>query len=167
MLNRKGGISVIRIGLLAGLIGLLVIGIGVVAFFTDQNSRRAPLNIDPPPGAEPWGSPRISAPTARSVFFRVPASVPEDVIPYFQERMDQHYGGTGEQCIRIPPTGNAPLDPNNPNAIPYQYICMFDNSGMGATQFTRVVIYPGFFNADPFYNAEGSTVIEYEQEWQP
>lgn len=165
----RNGFSIFRIGLIGGIIGLVVIVVGITAFFTDQNSRRAPLNIDPPPGAQPWGAPRVIAPTARTVFFRIDNTDPTTVLPYYQQKMAEHYGGTGEQqCIRIPPVGEAPMsnDPLNPT-LPYQFICMFDNSGMGSTQTTRVVIYPGVFNADPFFDATGATVIEYEQEWQP
>jgi len=164
MFNRQGGFSVFRFGLLAGLIGLIVIGVGIGAFFTDQNSRRAPFNIDPPAGAVPWGAPRITAPTARSIFFRVDNTDPSVILSYYQQRMDIHYGGTGEQCVRIP---GSPINIPGQVTIPYQFVCMFDNSGMNSTQFTRVVIYPGVPHEDPFFDAEGATVIEYEQEWQP
>ena len=165
-LNRQGNLSVFKLGLLAGLIGVLVIGLGIFAFFADQNSRRAPLNIEPFPGAEPWGAPSGVTETTRNLFFRVYGARPDDVAAYYQTKLNEHTGDGGDRCVRIPPQGELPLDPFNPNSIPYQYVCLLDRSGMGSTQFTRVVIYPGVANPDPFFDAAGATVIKYEQEWQ-
>lgn len=165
-MNRRGGLSIIRLGLLAGLIGLLLVGFGVAAFLSDQASRRAPFDVPPPPNAEIWGTGNFGR-SSRELFYKVANASPEEVVRYYQQKLNEHYGNNQQTCVRIPPTGEAPTSPNVPSFIPYQFTCLFDNSGFRATQYTRVVIYPGSYNQDPFLNSQGQTVIMYEQQWQP
>ncbi|MFQ3565629.1 MAG: hypothetical protein SNJ59_01405 [Aggregatilineales bacterium] len=165
-MSKRRGISVVRIGIIAGVVGLLLIFVGLVSFFVDQASRRGPFEVAVHPEAEEWGIGNVT-PTSRSVFYRVPDRRPEEVAAFYQQRMNEHYGDGVENCVRIPPSGELIVRPDVPNAIPYQFICMFDRSGFNATQFTRVIIYPGIYDPDPFFNAQGMTVIEYEQVWQP
>jgi hypothetical protein len=164
-MNRSGGISVVRVGLLAGVIGVILVILGAVAFFSDQASHRGPFDIPPFPGAEPWGTGEVTQ-TSRQLFYKVANATPDEVMQYFQQKLTQHTGNSQDHCIRNPPTGQAPTSPNVPSFIPFQYICLFDNSGYRSTQYTRVLIYPGTRNEDSFFNAEGQTVIMYEQHWQ-
>ncbi len=163
--EKKGGWSLIKIGLLAGLVGIVLVIAGFSAFYFDQQSRRSPLNIELFPGATDWGSSRVSS-NYRNLFYRVPGVDPAIVADYYQQQMAAFNGSSAERCVRTPPTGENPIIAGFPNAIPYQYVCLFDRSGIGASQYTRVVIYPGVYNADPNMNAENSTVIQYEQTWQ-
>jgi hypothetical protein len=165
MYNRRGELSIFRIGLIVGLIGILAIGGGVLAFFADQASRQVPLDITTYPGAEAWGQSDVSS-ASRKLLFRVAQVEPEQVAEYYQQRMNEFYGDSDFRCVRNPATGSIRPQPGVPNPIPYQFACMFDRSGFSTTQYTRVIIYPGQPNSDPFYDAEGYTVIVYEQLWQ-
>lgn len=168
MFNRRGEISIFRIGLIIGIVGVLAVGAGVVAFLTDQASRQVPLDITVFPGAEPWGTTQVRG-ASRQLLFRVATVSPEEVSQFYQQRMTEFYGNTEFSCVRSPSSGVSEAPPGSTvrNPIPYQFACMFDRSGFNTTQFTRVIIYPGQPNSDPFLNAEGYTVIVYEQVWQP
>ncbi len=162
--TRSEGLSIFRISLIVGVFGILLVGAGVVAFFLDQNSRRAPLTIEPFPNALVWGESSVR-PTSRNLFFLSDGEA-EEVAAYYQLRLNEFYGDTVEQCVRIPPEGMLAAAPGDVRSSPFQYTCMFDNSGFNATQSTRVVIYPGQYDPDPTLNAEGRTIIKYEQLWQ-
>jgi hypothetical protein len=164
MSNRRGGFSVIRLGLFAGLIGVLLVVGGVITVLSDQQTRRSPLDIVPYPNAQFWGTSDVRE-TARNVFYRS-ADTPEAVAAYYQQKLNEHYGNRDQTCVRLPATGNAPGSETNPNIAPYIFRCMFDNSGFNTSQFTQVEIYPGTANPDPYYNAEGLTIVKYEQQWQ-
>jgi hypothetical protein len=166
MFNRRGELSIVRIGLIVGLLGILAIGVGVVAFFGDQASRQVPLDIASYPGAEAWGQADVRG-TSRKLLFRVPTVAPEQVVQYYQQKMNEFYGGTEFACVRSPSSGEVQPVPGVVNPIPYQFACLFDRSGFNTTQYTRVVVYPGQPNDDPFLDAQGYTVIVYEQVWQP
>jgi hypothetical protein len=164
-MTKRGGISIVRLGLLAGLVGALLVALGVVAFFSDQASRRGPFHIEPYPNAVAWGTGQ-SGETFRELFYKVEGVPPEQVVRYYEQKLKEHTGESQAHCVRNPPTGEAPTSPNVPSFIPYQFTCLFDNAGYRATQYTRVLIYPGSFNEDPFLNSQGNTVILYEQHWQ-
>ncbi|MDZ4763700.1 MAG: hypothetical protein SGI73_04050 [Chloroflexota bacterium] len=166
MFNRRGELSIFRIGLIIGLIGIVAIGGGVVAFFADQASRQVPLDIAVYPGAEPWGQADVRG-SSRKLLFRVAQIDPEQVTQYYEQKMGEFYGNDEFNCVRNPASGVARAERGVTNPIPFQFACMFDRSGFNTTQFTRVIVYPGQPNADPTLNAEGSTVIVYEQIWQP
>jgi hypothetical protein len=165
MYNKRGELSIVRIGVIAGIIGIVVIGVGIASFFFDQRSRNAPLEVALYPNAETWGE-RDVRPTSRRVFYRVPEVAPQQVADYYQQKLSEH-SGNQDRCVRLPEAGENPIDPSNPFSIPYQFVCLFDRSSFQATQYTRVVIYPGTANPDPFLDSEGYTVIEYEQVWMP
>ncbi len=164
-MTKRGGLSIVRLGLLAGLVGLILVLLGVAAFLSDQASRRGPLEIPPYPNASAWGQ-GVNSSTQRELFYTVADATPEQVVRYYEQLLQQRTGDMQEHCIRTPATGNAPTSPNVPAFIPYQFTCLFDNSGFRATQYTRVLIYPGSFNENQYLNSEGQTVILYEQRWQ-
>ncbi len=163
--GRDGQISVVRVGTIVAIIGVLLIVFAAVAFYFDQTSRQVPLEIEPYPGAESMGNPEPQG-TTRNLFFIVPNTAPEEVVQYYQQMMDSQYGDTGESCIRFPDETSVYPNPNNlPNVAPYEFICLFDRSGFYATQFTRVRIQPGLPDSDPALSQEGNTLIEYLQRW--
>jgi hypothetical protein len=164
-MNRRGGIPIVRLGLGAGLIGALLVGLGVAAYLADQSSRRTPFDIPLYPSAEAWGTGEVTQ-GSRELFYRVANASPEQVVGYYQQKMVEHYGNNQEHCVRMPPTGEAPTSADVPNFIPFKYTCLFDNSGINSSQYTRVEIYPGSYHEDPFMNSQGQTVILYEQHWQ-
>ncbi len=163
-MKRKGGLSIVRMSLIAAFIGGLLIVGAVVSYTTDQASHRSPLDIPTYPNAVFWGRSDVHD-TSQNLFYRV-SDAPEKVAGYYQQKMVEHYGNNEQGCVRLPATGNALGSDANPNISPYIFRCMFDNSGFNTSQFTQVEIYPGEENADPFFNAKGLTIVKYEQQWQ-
>jgi hypothetical protein len=164
MLDSKGRISIFRVSVIGAVIGAVLIIGGILSFNNDINSRRTPLNIETFVNAELWGAPREQG-TTRTVFFRARGATVEQVVAHYQQQLTAFE--TGQRCVRTPGTGEIPVDPTLPNSVPYRYDCMFDRSGVNSTQYTRVTIYPGIANDDPFFDTSDSTVIAYEQVWQP
>ena len=162
-MNRRRGLSVVRIGLIAGIVGIVIVAAGVASFFVDQSSRKSPYEVELYPGAEYWGMRDVQA-TSRDVFYRA-ADDAERVVGYYQQKMNEHYGDSVEHCVRVDSVVRA--SSRSESVVPFQVRCMFDRSGFGSTQYTLVLIYPGLPDPDPFYDAEGMTVIKYEQQWQP
>ena len=164
MFNRKGGLSIIRIGIIAAIVGGLLIAAAAISYLSDQQSHRSPLEISPYPSAVYWGTSDV-ADTSRNVFYRT-ADKPEAVAAYYQQKMIEHYGNNDQSCVRLPATGNAPGSDSNPAISPYVFRCMFDNSGFNTSQYTQIEIYPGAANKDPFFDAAGQTIVKYEEQWQ-
>ncbi len=163
MFNRKGGLSIIRIGVIAGILGLVLVAAAGVSYLTDQSSHRAPLEIQLYPSAVYWGTSDVHQ-TSRNVFYRV-KDTPEKIVAYYQQKLVEHNGNSDQNCVRLPATGSAPGSDTDPNVAPYIFRCMFDNSGFNTSQYTQVDIYPGKANPDPFYDAAGSTIVKYAEQW--
>lgn len=161
--KRNSGFSLIRIGVIAAVVGVLIIGGAALTYLKDQNDKRSPFEIQPYPNAVYWSQSNVAA-TSRNVFYRV-ADTPESVVSYYQQKLNDHYGNTDQSCVRLPATGNAPGSDTDPNIALYIYRCVFDNSGFNTSQYTQVEIYPGRANSDPFFNAEGLTIVKYIEHW--
>jgi hypothetical protein len=162
ILGRDGNISIIRIGTLAAILGILIILGGVVLFFVDRASHQVPLEIAPYPGSTEWYRFDRSN-TSQSIFFRVPAVTAEEVAVYYQQKLTEFYGTSEDRCVRNPFSGNYPeYDQGVPNIAPYQISCMFDRSGFQVSQYTRINIQPGVVSN----GSEGMIIIEHEQTWQ-
>ena len=164
MFGRDGNISVIRLGTIAALIGVLFIVGAVIFFFIDRGSHQVPLHIEPYPGATNGGQVTRSA-TSRTEFYQIPNVSPEEVVAYYQEKMDGFYGAGAErelrECKRFPAFGNQfEYDRGDPGVTPYQFTCLFDRSGFFVTQFTTIIIQPGIDEN------EGMTVVAHEQTWE-
>lgn len=164
MVNRKGGISIVRMSIIAALIGFGLVALAVVSYLSDQQSKRSPLNIAVYPDSADWGISEERA-TSRNVFY-LSADTPEEVVAYYQQKMNEHYGNSDQRCIRFPATGESPGSSSDPNIAPYIFRCMFDNSGFNSSQYTQVEVYPGRANENPDLNSEGLTIIKYAQQWQ-
>ena len=164
MANRRGGTSIVRISIIAAIIGVVIIAAAAVTYLTDQASKRSPLEIAPYPDSAYWGSSNERA-TSRNIFY-LSADTPEEVAQYYQQKMSEHYGNDEQRCVRLPPSGNASGSETDPTVALYTFRCMFDNSGFNSTQYTQVEIYPGKANDIPSLSAEGQTIIKYEQQWQ-
>ncbi|MFN8375993.1 MAG: hypothetical protein U0694_24360 [Anaerolineae bacterium] len=166
--RRNQSQQVFRIGIIAGIIGILVVVGGFFVYFlVDQGSRQVPLDIPVYPGAEDWGRADRSA-YSRSVFYRIQNATPEQVADYYTQKLREFSGNSEDECIRFPSDGNfLEFDAGTEGVAAYQFVCMFDRSYWSASQYTRVVIQPGAFNEDPTLNAQGMTVVEYDQNWNP
>ncbi|MBI1279488.1 MAG: hypothetical protein GC179_15265 [Anaerolineaceae bacterium] len=162
ILGRDGNISVIRIGTIAVIIGILVILGGVAFFFIDRASHQRPYEIEPYPGAAVWYTKSLAS-NARQVVYRVQGVSVDDVAAYYQQKLEQIEGGNADPCLRFPSTGNYPsYDKGDKSGVPYRYSCMFDRSSFQISQSTRVNIEPGI----EANNSVGMVVIENEQHWQ-
>ena len=164
--NAKKGRSLLQTIIIIAVIGGVLIGGGVLSFLADRASRQVPLEIEPYPGAEMWGYGNQNA-TSREVYYKIRDGSPDDVAEYYQDRLNQHTKGTEELCVRLPAIGEFPASDLGPGMPPYQFRCLFDNSGFQATQYTQVTVSPGLYNTDPEYNTEGLTIVQYIQVWQP
>lgn len=180
--DKRGALSWVRVSILIAVLGVLLIGGGLLSFVLDQQSRSAPLMIDLPPGAQPWGSPRILGSDWQQMFWRVPGGDVESVASYYQGLMRSFYGGVegepgSERCQRLPPVGEFTNQINQPNGVfdstfvpgeslPVLWKCLFDRSGFNNSQTTEVWIYPGQPDSDSFMNSQGDVVIRHEQRWQ-
>ncbi len=162
ILGRDGNISVIRVGTLAAIFGIFLIIAAVIWFYVDRAAHQAPLDIEPFPNAEQRAVTPLSS-YARNVVYYISSASAEDVAAHYQQELNEFYGNTEERCVRSPSQGNFPqFDQGEPNVPPYQFSCMFDNSGFQITRYTRVNIQPGIKSMD----TEGIVVVQYEQYWQ-
>ncbi len=164
MLGRDGNISIVRAGLIAGIIGILVIVGGVISFFLDRSQHQQPLRIDPYPNSVEWGS-RVWSSISTSDLFQIPGVSAEDVESYYQQKMDDFYGMDADLafrlCKRDPVAGNYPAyDRGEAGVAPYQIRCLFDDSGFFITRFTLIVIQPGVGENT------GMTLVEHQYTWQ-
>lgn len=162
--SSRSGVSIIRVALIVGVVGILIIGAGVASFFIDQASRQVPFDVTVYPNALYWGENNVET-NSREIYYRT-VDLPEEVAEFYQAEMNRHYGDAQQRCIRLPPEGVSLEAERDNNLALYQFVCLFDRSGFRTTQYTRVVIYPGRANADPFLNANGLTIVKYEQQWQ-
>ena len=163
ILGRDGNISIIRIGTIAAIIGILVILGGIGLFFIDRASHQRPYEIDPFPGSTLWFT-TTRATNARQVVYRVQGASADDVAAYYQKKLTELAGsGSDDRCLRFPSTGNyEAYDRGDKSIPPYRYSCMFDRSGFQISQYTRVNIEPGV----EANKSVGMVVIENEQYWQ-
>jgi hypothetical protein len=160
--------QVFRVGIIIGIVGILVVFGGFVIYFLiDQGSRQVPLDIPVYAGAQDWGRSDRGG-QSRSLFYRIPNATPEQVAEYYNQKLREFNGNDEEQCVRLPDQGNfLDFEAGVEGVAPYQFVCLFDRSSGNTTQYTRVVIQPGAFDEDPAVNAEGMTVVEYDQNWNP
>lgn len=166
LLGRDGQISIVRVGTVVAVIGVLLVVGAAVTFYFDQASREVPLDVEVYPGAESLGEPEPIG-NNRILYFIVPDTAPEEVVEHYNRILIEQYGNTGERCQRFPnDVDNFANSAGRNDVVPYEYLCLFDRSGFYATQFTRVKIQPGLFNPDSRVNQEGNTLIEYQQRWQ-
>ena len=163
VLGRDGNISVVRVGTIAAIIGVLIILGGIGLFFIDRASHQRPYEIDPYPGATLWYS-NPQASNARQVVYRVKGASAEDVAAYYQKKLTELEGSSGDdKCLRFPPTGNYDAYTKDPkSSAPYRFSCMFNRSGFEIEQYTRVNIEPGV----EANKSVGMVVIENVQHWQ-
>ncbi|MEO0563899.1 MAG: hypothetical protein AAF125_17475 [Chloroflexota bacterium] len=165
--GKDGKISVVRIGTTITILGVLVVLVSLVTFFVDQAARTRPLDVEPPSGATSLGT-NILTSTSQRRYFSIPQSEMsvEQVASYYTDRIINFGNAEDSQpCLRFPTEGTyAGWEPGT-GRVPYQFVCVFDNSGFNTIQFTEVRVQPGIFDEDPERNTEGLVMIQYEQQW--
>ena len=165
VVDKQGNISLFRVGTIVAVVGVLLVGGGVLAYFLDQNSFKTPLVVEPYPGAEVWGEARTSGVTSRALF-RIPGATADEVAAYYQQKL-QSFDAASEGCIRTPATGTFVNSQTDRTIPPFTFKCLFQRTGLNASQLTTITIQPGVFNADPTQDTTGMTVVEHNQRWQP
>ncbi len=164
MFGRDGNLSIIRVGTIAAIVGVLFIVGAIIFFFIDRSSHQVPLEIDPYPGATTGGQVTRST-TSRTEYFQIPNATAEDVVAYYQGKMDSFYGSGTEkeirECKRFPSFGEQlEYQRGDPGVAPYQYTCLFDRSGFFVSQSTTVIIQPGI------EENKGMTIVAHDQFWE-
>lgn len=71
---------------------------------------------------------------ARTVVYKADGAAVDDVVAYYQRKMNEFYGSGAEpefsQCKRFPSVGNQPeYDAGKSGVAPFQVTCLFDRSG--------------------------------------
>lgn len=161
-LGRDGNLSMLRIGTLVAILGVLVVVVGFILVQVDLATRRSPLQVEPFPGSEEWYAQERGA-NSRVVVYRIPNITAEEVATYYRGELAEFYGSAENQdCVRFPTAGNYEEFNRGEAVPPYRFSCMFDRSGFQTSQYTRVNIEPGIAANE----SEGYTLVEYEQFWQ-
>lgn len=169
LLNREGNISVFRVGVLFGILGIIGIGIGFLAFTLEVSNRQQPFNAPLYPNASELDRVQGGA-TSQTVRYIVSGVTAEEVAAFYQAELDKHLGQNpstiGRQlCVRTPPAGNyQEYQPGNA-LLPYHFDCTFDNTFLSNVQITKVRIHPGVRDDANNVNFEGSVIISYDQRW--
>ena len=171
--NREGNISMIRVGIALVGLGVLVIIGGFVLFQIEQQRFKSPLSVDLYPGAQERGMDRETNTTRRLIFY-VPDVEPMVVADHYNAELLEHTGESAndldrERCRRNPASEDETFSDYEEGAgvVPYQYSCVFNETGFNAHRFTQVTIQPGVRNDATGTDTTGQTVIIYEQRWEP
>lgn len=172
LLNREGNISVFRVGLIIGILGILGIGLGFLSFQLEITRRQQPFNVPLFPGAVELD--RGASPTrprsGQLVRYIVSGVTAEEVAGFYQVELDKHLRQDGstlnrQLCVRTPPVGNYETYREGNGTLPYKYDCIFDNTFLDNVQMTKVQIHPGVRDDMNNVNFEGSVIILYDQTW--
>jgi hypothetical protein len=165
--SRGGDISIVRVGLFFGVLGLVIIVSGYVVYGFEQASYRHPLEVAPPQDATLIAQEAVSE-GARRLYYQSNQS-PEDIVEYYNAQLREYY--SAEDFVACQRSPRAPQMFANYHAgngvIPYQFTCAFDRSTVGGSQTTTIVIHPGVRNNATGENFEGTSRIEYTQVWEP
>jgi hypothetical protein len=170
-MNREGGISIFRVGVIAAVLGGLFIAGGLIFREWEMSQRRAPFDVDVYPGATEWYRTEPEERPRRIIVYEIPetqASV-DQIAGFYQDLLDDHTGADPsdarrERCVRVPRQGNAPdYEPGN-GLLPFYWDCTFDNSEFGQRQVTYIRIHPGINDGE--VDKEEMTLIVYDQRWE-
>ncbi|GEM_PF-550444 len=173
LLNREGNISVFRVGVIFGILGIFTLGFGFLSLQLEIAYRSQPFNV--PLYANATELSREQSPlrtTGQLVYYMVTGALPEDIAEFYQQELDKHLGQSSssssqdrQECVRAPFEGNFDTYIEGNGTIPYYYDCIFDNTFLDNTQVTKVRIHPGVRNDTTGLNLENSVVIIYDQSW--
>jgi len=170
--DRRGNISMVRVGIAMVVLGILVVVGGFLLFQIEQQRYKSPLQVELFPGAEEWGR-NNERETSRQVLYRVPGGDPEEIFRHYDAELIEHEGanaadGNRERCLRFP-SGDEIFDTfrEGSGEVPFYYRCMFNDSGFSAIRWTEVTIHPGVLNSETGTDTRGDAVIVYDQRWEP
>jgi hypothetical protein len=183
LVNRDGSISIVRIGIGAALLGVLIFVGGFIWVRLEEGRFDSPLFIDVYPGAVEWY--REERPgNSQRVFYLVEGATPEDVQAYYQNLLFEREGIDPEdfnpidpqgveRCIRFPSSDPTEVfDEAVPGSglYPYHFTCLFNDAsqfGGSGSRETTVTIAPGIRNdvVEVPYDHTGKVMITYDQRW--
>lgn len=170
--NKQGDISVIRIGVLAGVLGFLAIIIGIVFWNLEHHARKSPFHVAPYPSLTEVR--RVEhTPYHRTILYQINGNA-DQVANYYQAQLDQHLnqdpndpvrGNQHTLCVRVPASGEfSDYEPGN-GKVPFYHRCDFDNSFYGSHQTTMIEIQPGVLDPVNDIDYTGMVWVIYEQRW--
>ncbi len=171
--NRDGSISIVRVGTFVAVLGVLFGIVGFILFTLDQQRFGSPLEVDLYPGSEAWGAAEEFGPAATRSVYRVSGVDAELVAQFYREQMYDYYdtsaaeADTDEDCQRFPVAGVSEFYVEGNGNVPFEYVCFFNDSQYGSNRSTEITIQPGVRNDETGTDTVGSTVVVYEQFWQP
>ncbi len=165
VVDKQGNISLFRVGTIVAVLGILLVGGGFLTYVLDQNSFKTPLVVEPFPGAQQWGTPREQGVTRRELF-QIEGATADDVMAFYEQKLLE-FDSASDGCVRTPPTGTFIDSQTDRTVPPYRFKCLFQRTGLRASQLTTITIEPGVFNSDPSLDTTGMTVVEHNQRWQP
>lgn len=171
--NRDGSISIVRVGTIAAVLGVLFAVAGFIWFSLEQQRFESPLEVDLYPGAETWGGPEELGPGLQRSTYRVPGADAEAVAVYYNDAMYDYYdtsaneAANDERCQRFPVQDVFDEYEAGNGLVPFYYVCLFNDSEFGNNRYTQVTIQPGVRNDETGLDTTGNTVLVYEQFWQP
>jgi hypothetical protein len=172
-MNREGNLSVFRVGVLIGILGLIAIVAGFLFWNLEHQSRQSPYSPELYPGAEEVRVDEAENFPRQTILYRTQAN-PDDVAAFYQGLLDDLEGQDPRDpqrqqehvlCVRLPSVGDFPDYVPGSGNLPYYYRCAFDNSFFESQQVTVVQIEPGVRDDAQGVNNEGTTFIVYDQRW--
>lgn len=170
--NKEGDVSVFRIGVLAGALGLIAIIIGVVFWNLEHHARKSAFSVALHPNMVEVR--RVEhTPYHRTILYQLEGNA-DQVATFYQAQLDKHLnqnptdpmrGNTHTLCVRVPSGGEfTDYRPGN-GLVPYYHRCDFDNSFYGSHQSTMIEIQPGVIDPENDIDYTGLVWVLYEQRW--
>lgn len=161
-----GNISIFRLGIIAGILGAIVIVGGLALFSLEQAANRQPLEVVVPASAVAAGVENYSS--FRRLYYESPES-PEAIAAFYDTKLAEFYGNSPDRqfCVRLPSEGINPGYVEGNGSLPFEYRCLFSASSINIERYTEVLIQPGVRNDAAGFDYTGRTRIELEQIWEP
>ena len=102
LLNREGNISVFRVGLVVGVLGILGIALGFLSLQLEIASRQQPFFVPVFPGATELdkGASPTRPRSGQAVRYIVTGVTPDEVAAFYQAELDKHLGQNASSINR-------------------------------------------------------------------
>jgi len=145
--------TMVRLALAVAVIGIVLVVVGVIAFFSYRANRNKPLEVKVYPGAALVNEERLYDGFDHQQYV---STDPFEEIEAFYDRQDDMECERQYRVVEDRP-GQEPLKED----VLFTR-CQIDHSGLGMTQYTSVVIQPAF---DDNQNPTGQIIIDVQRHW--
>lgn len=145
--------TMVRLALAIAVIGVVLVVVGVIAFFSYRANRNKPLEVDVYPGATLVNDERLYDGFDHQQYVSTDSF---DEIEAFYDRQDDMDCERQYRVVEERPE-QEPLKED----VLYTR-CQIDHSGLGMTQYTSIVIQPVF---DDGQNPTGQIMIDVQRHW--